>query len=59
MMIDFESSNWNGLWIEKLIFVGLRNVATKVASLSLQAEEFNIAFEIVARIDTKKCSNHQ
>jgi hypothetical protein len=47
------------LWVEKLIFTGLRNVAAKVASLSLQAEEFAITFEIVARSETKKYSNHQ
>jgi ribosomal protein L24 len=52
-MIDYENSSWKRSWVEKLIFAGLRIITVKVASLSLQAEEFNIAFEIVAKIDAK------
>jgi hypothetical protein len=39
MMIDFDPSHWKELWVEKLIFTGLKNVAAKVSSLALQAEE--------------------
>jgi hypothetical protein len=38
---------------QKLIFEGLRNIAAKVASLSLQAEEFNIVFELLQELTLK------